>query len=468
MQECCRVNLLAAAINDAGSHVKSPGPAGIMQHPGRVITAAFAGAVLVGTGLLSLPVATESGERAAPLTALFTSTSAVCVTGLITVDTPTYWSGFGEVVILALIQAGGLGIMTLATLVVVLLSKKLGLRARGVAQAETKSIGAADVRRVVRNVVLFSLTVELVVAALLSARLMAGYDYSLRSAVQSGVFHSVSAFNNAGFSTYSDNLMRFVGDDWICVTVAVAVIAGGLGFPVWFELARFWRQPARWSVLTRITVLVTAALLVIGTILMLATEGSNPNTLGALDAPDRVLAAFFTAVMPRTAGFNSLDMAALRPETLFVTDILMFIGGGSAGTAGGIKVTTFGLLWYVIWSEMRGEPDVQVGRRRVPPANHRQALAVALLGLGLVVPATLLMQALTGLQFDLVLFETVSAFATVGLSTGITADLPGSAQLVLIVLMFLGRIGPLTVASALAVRERPRLYRLPEERTIVG
>jgi trk system potassium uptake protein len=443
-------------------------PGGALQHPGRVIALAFALAVAVGTVLLSLPVASANGERADVVTALFTATSAVCVTGLITVDTATFWSGFGEMVIVVLIQAGGLGIMTLATLIVVLLSRRMGLRARTAVQAETKAMTATNIRRVVRNVVLFSFTVELAVAAVLTGRFFFAYDYTPVSALRSGVFHAISAFNNAGFSLYPDSLVRFVGDGWVSLTVAVAVIVGGLGFPVWFELARSWRRPRSWTVLTRITVLATVTLLTLATVMMLATEGTNPGTIGGLPGDDRFLAAFFAAVMPRTAGFNSLDIAAMRPETLFVTDILMFIGGGSAGTAGGIKVTTFGLLGYVIWSEMRGEPDVQVGRRRVPPANHRQALAVALLSIGLVVPATFLMQVLTGFEFDVVLFETISAFATVGLSTGITASLPTSAQLLLIGLMFLGRIGPLTVASALAVRERPRLYQLPEERTIVG
>ena len=439
-----------------------------LDDPGRVLAAAFAVAVVVGTLLLSLPVASASGERAGWVTALFTATSAVCVTGLITVDTATYWSGFGEVVILMLIQAGGLGIMTLATLVVILLSRRIGLRARSVVQAETKSLSASDIRRVVRGVVVFSFSIELVVAVALTARLAVAYDQPFRSALYSGVFHAVSAFNNAGFSLYPDSLVRFVGDPWVCLTVAVAVIIGGLGFPVWFELARSWRRPGQWSVLTRITVITTAVLLTVGTVAMLAAESSNPDTLGGLPGEDHFLAAFFAAVMPRTAGFNSIDIAALRPETLFVTDILMFIGGGSAGTAGGVKVTTFGLLAYVIWSEARGEPDVKVGRRRVPTSNQRQALAVALLSVAIVVISTLLLMALTTADLDAVLFETISAFATVGLSTGITATLPFPAQLVLVGLMFIGRIGPLTVASAMAVRERPRLHQFPEERTIVG
>ena len=429
---------------------------------------AFGTAVLVGTLLLSIPAASASGERADFVDALFTATSAVCITGLITVDTGTYWSTFGQVTILALIQAGGLGIMTLATLVVLLLSKRMGLRARSVVQAETKAMTAADIRRVIRNVVLFSLGVECLVAAILVSRFYLAYDQSLPAALYSGVFHSISAFNNGGFSLYSDSLVRFVADPWVSLTVALAVIVGGLGFPVWFELARSWRRPRHWTVLTRITLLTTAALLVVGTGVILGIEARNPATLGRLSGAEQLLAAFFAAVMPRSGGFNTLDMTALRPETWFVTDILMFIGGGSAGTAGGIKVTTFGLLGFVIWSEMRGEPDVRVGRRRVPASNHRQALAIALLSIGVVVPSTFLMLALTGFRIDAVLFETISAFATVGLSTGITPDLPVAAKLLLVVLMFIGRIGPLTVASALAVRERPRLYQLPEERTIVG
>ena len=450
------------------SRARRSTPAGGFRHPARVIAVAFAAAVAVGTGLLSLPIATAGGDRADFLTALFHATSAVCVTGLVTVDTGTYWSGFGQLVILLLIQAGGLGIMTLASLFALLLSHRLGLRARLIAQTETKALSAADVRRVIRTVVLFSLASEAVIATVLTARFAIRYDDSLPSALYSGVFHAISAFNNAGFGLHPDSLVRYVTDPWISLTVAAAVITGGLGFPVVFELAREWRTPRAWSVLTRITVIVTAALLTVGTIGYLFAEVRNPDTLGPLDSGDTVMAAFVAAVMPRTAGFNNLDVAALQPETLFLTDVLMFIGGGSAGTAGGIKVTTFGLLAFVLWAEMRGDPDVEVGRRRVPSGNQRQALAIALLGIGLVAVATFLTEALTDFTFEQVLFETVSAFSTVGLSTGITADLPPGAQVLVVALMFIGRIGPLTLASGLALRDRARRHQLPEERTIVG
>ncbi|MCT2590231.1 TrkH family potassium uptake protein [Streptomyces sp. N2-109] len=433
-----------------------------------MISTGFAGAVLIGCALLSLPVATESGERADLIDALFTSTSAVCVTGLITVDTGTYWSTFGEIVILVLIQAGGLGIMTLATLLAVLVSRRLGLRARLLAQVETKSLTLRDVRRVVRNIVLFSLGTEAVIAVILTAVLLVGHDRPWGSAAYEGVFHAISAFNNAGFSPHSDSLMSYVSDPWVCLPIACAVILGGLGFPVIFELRRSWRRPRGWSVLTRITLAMTLVLLAVGTLTLTAAEYTNPRTLGPLETSNKWLAGFFASVMARTAGFNSIDTSAQGPESLLATDILMFIGGGSAGTAGGIKITTFGLLAYVIWAEMRGEPGVRVGRRRVPSANQRQALAVALTGIAAVVVSTFILLGLSTYSLDQVMFEATSAFATVGLSTGITDDLPTGGQVVLIVLMFIGRIGPLTVASALALRDRVRRYELPEERTIVG
>ncbi|MBQ1049083.1 TrkH family potassium uptake protein [Micromonospora sp. C51] len=433
-----------------------------------MITVGFAGAIMVGTGLLSLPWATRSGSRTELVDALFTATSAVCVTGLVTVDTGSYWSTFGQVVILLLIQIGGLGIMTLATLFTVLLSRRLGLRARFLAQAETKSLNLGDVRGVVRRIVVFSLVSEAVVATLLTIRFATAYRRPWGTALYEGVFHAISAFNNAGFSTYADSLMGYVADPWITLTITAAVILGGLGFPVVFELVRTWRRPAYWSVTTRITVALTVALLAIGTVVFTLAEYANPGTFGPLGGPQKLLAGFFASAMTRTAGFNSVDIGAMRPESLLASDVLMFIGGGSAGTAGGIKVTTFGLLAFVLWSEMRGETQVNVGHRRIPASNQRQALAIVLLSAGTVAVATFILLAITPYRLDAVLFEAVSAFGTVGLSTGITADLPPQADVLLVLLMFAGRIGPLTLASALALRDRNRRFELPEERTIVG
>ncbi|NUT52899.1 MAG: TrkH family potassium uptake protein [Saccharothrix sp.] len=438
------------------------------QHPTQVITTGFGAVIVIGTALLSLPMMTESGERAHFVDALFTATSAVCVTGLITVDTGGHWSTAGEVVILALIQVGGLGILTLATLFALVVYRRLGLRAQLLAQAETKTLQLRDVRRVVRNVVLFSLVGEVLVAAILTTRFMIGYQQSPGAALYSGVFHSISAFNNAGFSLHVDSLTRYATDPWISLTICAAFIVGVLGFPVVFELVRSWRRPKRWSVLTRITVGTSAALLLIGTIVLIVAEHDNPDTLGPLSGPGKLLAGFFASATTRTAGFNTIDVGKMTTEGWFITDILMFIGGGSAGTAGGIKVTTFGLLAFVMWAEMRGELRVNVGRRRVPETNHRQALAIVLLAIGAVAVATFALLSMTDHSLDRVLFEVVSAFGTVGMSTGITADLPRAGHVLITVLMFIGRIGPLTLASALALRERGRRYELPEERTIVG
>ena len=458
----------AAPGTNVMSAIRRPKNRARVSHPSRVIVQGFAGAIAVGTGLLMLPWSRATGESAPFEDALFTATSAVCVTGLATVDTGTYWSGFGQAVILLLIQVGGLGIMTMATLIVVLLSRRLGLRTRLVAQTETKSLTGSDVRRVVKNVVLFSVATELVVAAILTIRFAAAYDFNLGSAAYQGVFHSIAAFNNAGFSTNPDSLMRYNEDPWILITVALAVIVGGIGFPVVFELARSWRTPRAWSVLTKITVVVTAVLLALGTLIYLAAEAGNPRTLGPLSDANKVLNAFFSGVMPRSAGFNSIDISGLETETLFATDLLMFIGGGSAGTAGGIKVTTFGILAFVIWAQMRGESRVQIGRRQIPADNERQAVAVALMALGIVVVGAFTLMWVSPVTSDAILFETISAFATVGLSTGITPELPAASKYILVGLMFVGRLGPLTFATALAFRERRKRYQVPEERTIIG
>ncbi|GGS70816.1 potassium transporter Trk [Planobispora rosea] len=438
------------------------------QHPAQIIVSAFAVAAALGTVALASPWASESGTATRWIDALFTAISAVCVTGLVVVDTAGHWSVFGEAVILLLIQAGGLGIMTLATLFAMMISGRIGLRARMWAQAETKALAMSDLRRVIVKVVLFSLTTEALTAAVLSARFALGYGQPFGRAVYWGIFHAISAFNNAGFGLLPDNLMRFATDGWICLPIAGAVIIGGLGFPVIFELHRSWRHPSRWSVLTRITVVTTLVLLIVGFLIFTITEWANPRTLGPMGTGGKLLAGFFTGVMPRTAGFNSLDIAGMYPTSWMATDVLMFIGGGSAGTAGGIKVTTFAVLAYVLWAELRGETQVNVGHRRLAAAVQRQALAIALLGVGLVIASTYALLALTPHGLDRVVFEVVSAIATVGLSTGITADLTAAGQLLVAALMFAGRVGPATLFSALALRDRTRRYELPEEKVIVG
>lgn len=437
-------------------------------HPAKVVVAGFGVAVLVGTILLRSPVASESGTATGWIPALFTSTSAVSLTGLYVVDTPTHWSTFGTVVILGLIQIGGFGIMTLASLLGLLVMRRLGLRMKRSAQTETKTFGLGEVRRVVIGVLVLSLAVEAVTAVVLAAR-FATYGESFGRSVYLGIFHAVSAFNNAGFALYSDSLEQFATDPWIVLPIAVAFILGGLGFPVLFELGRHLRRRRRrWSLHARITLTTYAGLAVLGPVAVIAIEWSNPGTLGQYGIGGKLLAGFFQGLGPRSSGFNTLDVGALEPATLLITDVLMFIGGGSAGTAGGIKVTTFALLGFVMLAEIRGEPNVHVAGRKLPREVHRQALTVALSGAGLVLAGTVSLLILSPFNLDAVLFESVSALGTVGLSTGITAGLPAAGQLILVVLMFAGRVGPITLASALALRDRGRRYDFPEERPIVG
>ncbi|WP_406316978.1 TrkH family potassium uptake protein [Streptosporangium sp. NBC_01639] len=436
--------------------------------PSRVVVAAFLAVILGGSVLLSLPAAVEAGQQASWTSALFTAASAVCVTGLAVQDTAAHWTFFGEMVILVLMQIGGFGIMTLASILAVVVSGKLGLRARLNTQAETKTFGPGDVRRVIAGVAKVTLVVEAVTAAVLTARFVTGYGEPFGRAAYHGIFHAVSAFTNAGFALWPDSMMRFVTDPWICLPLALAVVAGGLGFPVYAVLRQSWRRPSRWSLHTKITLGVTAVLLSGGTVAVTAIEWGNPHTLGGLSPGLRVLAGFFHSAMTRSGGLNSVDISQMNENTWLVSDVLMFIGAGSASTGGGIKVTTFALLGYVILAELRGEPDVTGGRRRIPEQLQRQALTIALLSVASVAAGTFVMMMVTPFKLDRVLFEVVSAFGTVGLSTGITPDVGTAGRLTLTALMFVGRLGPVTLGAALALHVQTRRFRYPEERPLVG
>ena len=438
------------------------------SRPARLVVVGFGAVVLAGTGLLMLPAATAEGVSTTPLQALFTATGALSG-ALAVVDTPAHWSTFGELVLLGLIQVGGIGIMTLASLLALLVASRLGLRMQLTAQTESRARGLGEVRGVLAGVVAVSLLIEAVISVPLAIRLATTYGESPGRAAYLGIFHSVSAFNNAGYALWSDNLTRFAADQLFCVPVMIAMVAGSVGFPVLFEVSRRLRRPGhrhRWTLHTKITLVTYGALLVAGAITITALEWRN--TLRSLPLSDKLLGGLFHAITPRTTGFNTLDVSQFHPATLLVNDVLMFIGGGSASTAGGIKVTTFALLAYVMLAEIRGEPTVHVMGRRLSAEVQRQALTVTVLGVGLVVSATTALLVLTDHPLDDVLFESVSAFGTVGLSTGITAELPAAGQLILVALMFIGRIGPITLAAGLALRERQRRYELPEERPVVG
>ncbi len=307
-----------------------------------------------------------------------------------------------------------------------------------------------------------------VTAAVLALRFRFAYGEPWDEAVWHGLFLGVAAFTNSGFSSYSDSLVGFAADPVVLGPIMAAVVLGGIGFPVLHDIRRNPRRAARWSLHTKMTLLGTGLLFAGGTAAVLAYEWGNPATLGPLSPPGKLLGAAFHSAMTRSGGFNALDIGQMRPETLAVSYVLMMVGGGSAGTAGGIKVTTFLVLGFVVWAEIRGEPDVTAFGRRISREVQRQALTVALLAVGFVGTATLLLLSVTDLSLDDALFETVSAFATVGLSTGATADLGPAGHAVLVVLMFFGRVGTITVATGLALRSRQRPYRYPEERPIVG
>ncbi|MFN8074949.1 MAG: potassium transporter TrkG [Kineosporiaceae bacterium] len=437
-----------------------------LRTPGQLVTLAFLAMIGAGTLLLMLPIST-SGPGGAPVrTALFTATSAACVTGLTTVDTATYWSGFGEAVLLVLVQLGGLGVMTFASLLGLLVSGRLGLRSRLLAQAETRTLDLGTVRRVVVGLVKISATIQSVVFVALTLRLWLGYDNSLRHAAYLGLFHAVSAYNNAGFSLWSDSLVGFSTDPWIILPIAGAVILGGIGYPVLLELraSRRWR---RWSLHTKLTLVTTGALLVLGPLFIWLTEHPH-RTVGQHGLAGELLAAGFGGVTARSAGFATFDYAAAQPATLLASVMLMFVGGGAASTAGGIKVTTLAVLTLAVAAEVRGDKDITAFKRRISPATGRQALAVAMIAVATLTTATLVLLEVSAFTFDQALFEVTSAVTTTGLSTGITPSVPPAGQYLLIALMVLGRLGPVSVASSLALRQRFRAYRYPEARPVVG
>ena len=440
-----------------------------LRHPVRLVPFGFLVAIAIGTGLLMLPWAT-SEQRYTPLvTALFTATSAVSVTGMAVNDTPNYWNGFGLAMITVLTQIGGLGILTGAALISLAVSRQLGLRNRLLVQAETAEYGIGDVRRLLVRIAATVVATEALMTLIMSGRLWLAYHYPPGRALWSGAFHAVQAFNNGGFSLYSDGLVAFSQDPWVALPLAFGAIIGGLGFPALFEAARHWRRPVRWTVATKLTIWGSAVLLAGGFIALLLAEWTNPRTIGTYDGPGKVLASFTQIALSRTGGFDVINIEWLSEESYPLLITLMFIGGGSASTAGGIKVSTFFLLAFAIWAELRGEPDVTVGHRRVAAASLRQALTVALLSVALVVVGTVGLILITeGVRFNESLFEVTSAFSTTGLTVGLTPQLPEPGQYVLTALMYIGRVGPLTLGSAIALNARRRLYRYPKEQPIVG
>lgn len=443
--------------------------------PPQALALGFALMILAGTILLALPVAHEPGQRLSLVDALFMATSAVCVTGLAVVDVATSFNTFGEIVIMLLIQAGGLGIMSLSTMMFLLTGRRIGLHERLMMQEALGSFSIAGVVKTTRTIIATTLVVEAVGAALLSLRF--GAYYPPGQALYFGVFHAVSAFNNAGFDLTTQSLRTFNRDPFILLVVAGLVLLGGLGFIV---LQDVWRQRRweRFALQTKIVLVVTGGLLVAGTLLILALEYANPATLGPLPFTDKFFNALFTSVTFRTAGFESISMGRMAYSALLVAIVLMYIGGSPGGTGGGIRTTTFAVIILAVRATVRGTEEIQAMGRRLPRELLDRAIAIAAMamaiivavgGLLLVTESHVVSDPSNPVTIADVLFEGTSAFSTVGLSTGVTPHLSIPGRLLITLTMYIGRIGPLTAAVALAQRRRERAHiEFPEERVMIG
>jgi trk system potassium uptake protein len=440
----------------------------LFARPVQIVPLLFLAVSLIGAAALSLPGATEAGISTPFVDAWFTAISALCVTGLSTLDVPNHWSAFGELTIMLLIQLGGLGIMSASVLLVAMFSRTMGFGIRRGLAAENSGITPGNVRPLLKLILGFTLAFEAAVALWLFAWLWLGYDQSMGVAAWNSVFHAVSAFNNAGFALWSDNLIGFAGDWLFLSPIMLAVIAGGIGYPVYRDLLtqRGWRKL---SLHGRLTLYGYAFLLVTGAVLFVILEWTNGATMGPMSADEHILNGLFQSVTSRTAGFNTINIGEMTDQSLMLTSILMFIGGGSAGTAGGVKVGTIMVVLLIIWSEIRGNDDVEIFGRRIGEHNQRRAISVVALAAVLVLACGYLLVALSPqIPPRDAMFEAVSAFATVGLSTGVTAQFTDPGKYLLIFLMFIGRVGPITLFAALASRRKYQYYQYPKEDVIVG
>jgi trk system potassium uptake protein TrkH len=451
-------------------------------HPSQLVAIAFTAVILIGTFLLMTPLAAAPGKSTSFVDALFTSTSAVTVTGLGTLDTATHWSFWGHLIIGFLIQVGGFGIVGFASLVGYLLEGRISLKNKMTTSSESSLAVAPDIKSLLKNIAKMMLGFQAVLFVFLFVRFFTKYDYDLQKSLGHGIFHAIASFNNAGFSLYTDSLMGFARDGWIMIPIFFTVLIASFGFPVLVEIrdrlklkvyALLKKKPdywmaSQWSLNSRIVLWSSFVLLIVGTIGVAVMEWDNPRTLGPLDPIGKTLDSFFASLMPRTAGFNALDISALNPATWLGMEILMFVGGASASTAGGIKLGTAVVLFYIIYTEIRGEAAVNIGNRRLPRSMQRQALTIVSLTTFVILGAVALLRLTTSFTLDEIIFEVVSATGTTGLSTGITADLPEHAKFLLSLLMLFGRLGPIVVATSLAMRRTKRHFEYPRESPLIG
>lgn len=434
--------------------------------PARLTLVIFLCIIAVFSGLLMLPIATAGTASASVVDALFTGTSAVCVSGLTVLPTETYWSGFGLLVIMLGIKIGGLGVMTLASMLSLAVSRHIGLTTRLLAAGE-KSSNLGEVGSLVKLALGISLCVEGIVAALFFPYFLS-LDFGVLRSAWYSIFMAISVFNNTGFVILPDGMTSHAADFAMIAPIIVGAFIGGLGFPVAMDLRRNWRHPRRLTLHSKLTLVTTTALMAIGGLLTALIEWNNPDTYQKLGLGGKLFASVLAGVNTRSVGISTVDVADMHQSSWFLMDIMMFIGGGTASTAGGIKVTTVAVMVLAIIAEIRGDRDLEAFGRRIGAHTVRLAVAVVAMGALIVGVSTMLMLILTDLPLAQVLFETTSAFGNVGLSTGITPHLPDSAKILLILLMFTGRVGTMTFGAALAVRLRRRVIRYPEESPSIG
>ncbi|GAB2716474.1 TrkH family potassium uptake protein [Paenibacillus thermoaerophilus] len=435
--------------------------------PPRILVLGFAVIIWIGALLLTLPVSSSSGERLPLLDALFTATSATCVTGLVVVDTGTYFSVFGQAVLAVLIQVGGLGFMTMTTLFALLLKKRITLKERLILQEAMNQGSMEGIVRLIRKVAIYSLTIEGIGALLFAIRW--SFDMEPGRAVYFGVWHAISMFNNAGFDLFGEfRSLTLYADDPVVNLVAMGlIVSGGLGFAVLSDLAEFPKR-RRLSLHSKAVLSMTGFLIAVGAVVIFALEYSNGKTLGSLDVSGKFWASLFQSVTPRTAGANTIDIAGLSQATQFFIVLLMFIGASPGSTGGGIKTTTFTVLIGAMLAMIRGKEDVVLFRHRLAGERIYKAITLTMFALLLVVVMTMALSTTEDHHFLMILFEVTSAFGTVGLSMGLTPDLTDIGKILISLTMFAGRLGPVTLAYALRPKPDKELYRYPEGRITIG
>ncbi|MGE8035289.1 TrkH family potassium uptake protein [Lysinibacillus sp. NPDC093692] len=436
--------------------------------PPKALVLGFAIIILIGTFFLTLPIATVDTNGLSFLDALFTATSATCVTGLIVVDTGDTFSLFGELVILFLIQIGGLGFMTFATLLFLLLGKKISLKERLLLKEAFNNVTIAGLVKLVKRILLFTAIIEMIGGFILSIRF--SFDMPVGKAFYFGFFHAISNFNNAGFDIMGDfkSLTEYVDDPFVVFTICALITIGGLGFIVINELYEY-RGTKRISVHTKIVLTTTFILTIGSTLLIFLFEYNNSKTIGPLSEWGKILGSLYQAVTPRTAGSNTLPIGDLTHSTLFLIIWLMFIGGGSGSTAGGIKITTFAVLVATMWCQMKGKEDVVLFRRRIVNETILKALTVTMCGMMIVVLVTIVLSLIEQRHsFMMYLFEATSAFGTAGLTMGLTPELSTGGRLLIILTMFVGRLGPLTIAFAITNRRKTEAFHHPKGKIMIG